>query len=163
MQQTKALAEKPDDTYPEILDVTAFAEGLERIAEGLERIAADHPADKDARRAAVLAYIKAASQEGRAKAREILKGQVAVAAYDAKGAPVDATSLQIAGALDDLYAYAGPLGVTYAGDTPTLRVWAPTARSVISTPSRWSISCCSSSASSGGSRCQWRGRKRASR
>ena len=32
--------------------------------------------------------------------------------------------------LDDLYTYNGPLGVTFAGATPTLRVWAPTARSV---------------------------------
>jgi [protein-PII] uridylyltransferase len=65
MQQTKALVEKPDDSYPEILDVTAFSEGLERIA-------ADHPTDKDGRRAALLAYVRSASQDGRAKAREIL-------------------------------------------------------------------------------------------
>jgi pullulanase-type alpha-1,6-glucosidase len=32
--------------------------------------------------------------------------------------------------LDDLYAYDGDLGVTWDGDTPTLRVWAPTARLV---------------------------------
>jgi len=32
--------------------------------------------------------------------------------------------------LDDLYAYKGPLGATFTGNVPTLRLWAPTARSV---------------------------------
>ncbi len=32
--------------------------------------------------------------------------------------------------LDDLYTYDGPLGVTFEGGAPVLRVWAPTARSV---------------------------------
>jgi pullulanase len=63
-----------------------------------------------------------------------LKGQIAVAAKDAGGTLVDATGLQIQGVLDDLYTYDGPLGVTFATSgasrVPTLRVWAPTARSV---------------------------------
>ena len=45
------------------------------------------------------------------------------------GAPVDAKSLQIPGVWD-LYTFNGTLGVTFAGAIPTLRVWAPTARSV---------------------------------
>ena len=61
---------------------------------------------------------------------EILKGQIAVSAVDAQGASVDATGLQIPGVLDDLYTYGGSLGVSWAGDSPTLRLWAPTARSV---------------------------------
>ncbi|MDB5550261.1 MAG: [protein-PII] uridylyltransferase [Rhizobium sp.] len=65
MQQTKALVEKPDDTYPEILDVETFAARMEAIA-------TDNQSDKDARRAALLAYLKDVSQEGRAKAHEIL-------------------------------------------------------------------------------------------
>ncbi|MEW5827338.1 MAG: pullulanase-type alpha-1,6-glucosidase [Chloroflexota bacterium] len=65
-----------------------------------------------------------------AKLGEILRGQVAVMAFDASGAPVDAAGLQIPGVLDDLYEYTGPLGVTFDGDIPTLRVWAPTAASV---------------------------------
>ncbi|HEU4385343.1 MAG TPA: pullulanase-type alpha-1,6-glucosidase [Anaeromyxobacteraceae bacterium] len=60
----------------------------------------------------------------------ILKGQVAVSAAAADGSPLDATSVQIPGVLDDLYPYAGPLGVGWSGAQPTLRVWAPTARSV---------------------------------
>ena len=32
MQRTEALVEKQDDSYSEILDVKAFADGLERIA-----------------------------------------------------------------------------------------------------------------------------------
>jgi pullulanase-type alpha-1,6-glucosidase len=43
---------------------------------------------------------------------------------------VDATGVQFPGALDDLYQYDGPLGVTFDGDILTLRVWAPTAQSV---------------------------------
>jgi pullulanase-type alpha-1,6-glucosidase len=59
-----------------------------------------------------------------------LKGQLAVSAIDAGGSPIDATGVQIPGVLDDLYAYDGPLGVTFTNGVPTLRVWAPTARSV---------------------------------
>jgi pullulanase-type alpha-1,6-glucosidase len=65
-----------------------------------------------------------------AEVREILRGQVAVSARDGQGALADATSLQIPGVLDDLYPYQGPLGVAFAAGVPTLRVWAPTARSV---------------------------------
>ena len=60
----------------------------------------------------------------------ILKGQLAVAVRDENGKMLDAAGLQIPGVLDDLYHYDGPLGVAYAGATPTLRVWAPTARAV---------------------------------
>ena len=59
-----------------------------------------------------------------------LKSQVAISAVDGSGALLDATSLQIPGVLDDLFAYNGPLGATFANGTPTLRVWAPTARAV---------------------------------
>jgi len=59
-----------------------------------------------------------------------LKAQLAVSALDGDGVPVDATSLQIPGVLDDLYAYDGPLGASFEDGVPVLRVWAPTARSV---------------------------------
>lgn len=61
--------------------------------------------------------------------RVALKGQVAVAA-SGPDELLDATSLQIAGVLDDLYAYDGPLGVSYEDGAPVLRVWAPTAQRV---------------------------------
>ncbi len=61
---------------------------------------------------------------------EILKGQVALSVTAPNGDVLEVTSLQIAGALDDLYTYDGPLGVTWEGETPTLQLWAPTARSV---------------------------------
>ncbi|MBE2197325.1 MAG: pullulanase-type alpha-1,6-glucosidase [Anaerolinea sp.] len=64
------------------------------------------------------------------KVRIALKGQVAITAADDTGALMDATGLQIPGVLDDLYAYDGPLGVSFADGVPTLRVWAPTAQSV---------------------------------
>jgi pullulanase len=68
------------------------------------------------------------STEDLDKVATVLKGQVAVSALNADGKPVDATSLQIPGVLDDLYTYDGPLGVIFNGDVPTLKVWAPTAR-----------------------------------
>jgi pullulanase-type alpha-1,6-glucosidase len=64
-----------------------------------------------------------------AAAPDILRGEMAVSkAKD--GVRLDATALQIAGVLDDLYTYGGALGVTFHHRVPTLRVWAPTARSV---------------------------------
>jgi pullulanase len=67
-----------------------------------------------------------------ATAAQSLKGQIAVGAV--RGAQgVDATSLQIPGALDDLYfAKAAPvaLGPSFKDGQATLRVWAPTARNL---------------------------------
>ena len=60
----------------------------------------------------------------------VLKGQFGVVVRDAGGGFVDLTGIQIPGVLDDLYTYSGPLGVTFDGNTPSLQLWAPTARSV---------------------------------
>jgi pullulanase len=65
-----------------------------------------------------------------AKAPEMLKGQLVLMARDGSGKLVDAAGVQIPGVLDDLYHYPGPLGVTWDGQTPSVRVWAPTARKV---------------------------------
>src|SRR5262249_13806543 len=62
--------------------------------------------------------------------RAALEGQLAVSATDAGGASTDATGVQVPGVLDDLFAYDGPLGASFASGVPTLRLWAPTARSV---------------------------------
>jgi pullulanase len=43
---------------------------------------------------------------------------------------IDATHLQAYGLLDELFAWEGPLGVTFHGAVPSFRLWAPTARSV---------------------------------
>jgi pullulanase/glycogen debranching enzyme len=59
----------------------------------------------------------------------ILKGQTAVSAAAADDTPIDATSIQIPGVLDDLFYYDGPLGAELNGGATTLRLWAPTARS----------------------------------
>jgi pullulanase len=63
-------------------------------------------------------------------ARAALKGQIAVIVRDQSGKVVDVTAVQIPGVLDVLYPYSGELGVTWKGNQPTLRVWAPTAVSV---------------------------------
>lgn len=65
-----------------------------------------------------------------ARLAEVLKGQTAVIARSLSGRAVDATGLQIPGVLDDLFPYDGELGVTFDGDIPTLRLWAPTAQAV---------------------------------
>ncbi|WP_328852125.1 pullulanase-type alpha-1,6-glucosidase [Micromonospora globbae] len=61
-----------------------------------------------------------------------LRGQLLVTERDAEGRLLGATGLQIPGVLDDVYAAATEtrLGPTFAGRTPTLSVWAPTARTV---------------------------------
>jgi len=77
---------------------------------------------------AALALPAAAQRE----ARELLTGQVAVAAFDAAGALVDATGVQIPGVLDDLYGSAAnrTLGVSWQRGKPRIAVWAPTAKDV---------------------------------
>lgn len=61
---------------------------------------------------------------------DILKSQMGVLVTDSEGNIVDGSGLQIPGVLDDLYTYTGDLGVIYEDNTPTLRVWAPTAQNV---------------------------------
>ena len=59
----------------------------------------------------------------------ILKSQFVVGATRG-GELLAATALQPAGVLDDLFAFTGELGTTFAGGVPRFRLWAPTARSV---------------------------------
>ncbi|MDM8521227.1 pullulanase-type alpha-1,6-glucosidase [Anaerolineales bacterium HSG6] len=72
-----------------------------------------------------------------AKVPAVLKDQLAIS-LQVGGTVMDATGIQIAGVLDDLYAKPQSsrsaldteLGVVYANDVPSLQVWAPTARNV---------------------------------
>lgn len=68
----------------------------------------------------------------RTRVPELLRDQLAVAAYDADGALVTTTGVQLPGVLDDVYAGAQRrrLGPTWRAGRPTLRLWAPTAREV---------------------------------
>jgi pullulanase-type alpha-1,6-glucosidase len=61
-----------------------------------------------------------------------LQGQLVAVARKADGSVLAATQVQRALAIDDVYAYAGPLGVSFAtvAGTPTFELWAPTAQSV---------------------------------
>ncbi len=64
---------------------------------------------------------------------EVLRGQVVVSAMSPAGSLKGATSLQTSGVLDALYAESASgvvLGTEFIGDVPTVRVWAPTAKSV---------------------------------
>lgn len=67
-----------------------------------------------------------------ANAKQLLTGQLALAQI-ANGALLDATQLQIAGVLDDLYAKPAAnvaLGSRIEGGRPVFRLWAPTAQAV---------------------------------
>ena len=68
--------------------------------------------------------------EDRVKVPDALRGQLALQSAMPDGTLLDVTGVQAALALDDLYAYDGPLGVTWQGQTPTVRVWAPTAQDI---------------------------------
>ncbi len=61
---------------------------------------------------------------------DILRDQTAIAAYYNGDVFQDATSLQIPGVLDDLYAYDGDLGAHFYEGAPLISVWAPTAQNV---------------------------------
>lgn len=69
-----------------------------------------------------------------AKVAGLLKKQLVLVQYDAQGNPLKSTSLQIAGALDGLYAADAasvPFGVSFAADgKPSFNLWAPTAQAV---------------------------------
>jgi len=108
---------------------------LEATADGIEKGAivtlrpCEHNPDLQARFPHLNGLWLRVPPKTAAHARQLLKGALAVSRWrDAK--MQETTSLQIPGVLDDLFTYTGPLGVTYAGDTPTLRVWAPTAQKV---------------------------------
>jgi len=77
-----------------------------------------------------LADFRVFSLPADAPADALLRGQLVAVGHDAAGAPIEATTVQTAGAIDALHAYEGPLGVTFEGRTPTLHLWAPTARAV---------------------------------
>ena len=64
------------------------------------------------------------------KIPQALRSQLAVIVIDDKGKVVDATGIQIAGALDAVYGYDGPLGISFEEANPVIRVWAPSAMSV---------------------------------
>ncbi|MEU0132652.1 pullulanase-type alpha-1,6-glucosidase [Streptomyces sp. NPDC006296] len=69
----------------------------------------------------------------RDRVRESLRGQLIATQRAANGALLAATGVQTAGVLDDLYGKAASgaaLGPVFRKDSPTLSVWAPTARTV---------------------------------
>lgn len=80
-----------------------------------------------------LADLTALKLPAGADAKALLKGQLWVSARTEAQGVIEVTGLQIPGALDDLYAAAAAgqsLGLSYAGDTITFKLWAPTAQDV---------------------------------
>ncbi len=65
-----------------------------------------------------------------AQIEQMLLGQVVIAKRDSNGNVVDATSIQKAGVIDELYSYDGDLGLKFQNGIPSLSLWAPTAHSV---------------------------------
>ncbi|KIS26093.1 alpha-1,6-glucosidase [Arthrobacter sp. SPG23] len=72
------------------------------------------------------------TEAGARQARELLKGQLLVAAIGPDGKVTATTGVQVPGVLDSLYPGAAKqeLGLTWKGKRPELSLWAPTARSV---------------------------------
>ena len=113
--------------------------GLELVPGGVDGgesceltlLSADLPAELAARYPHLAGYAALGVPDD-VDAAEALKGQLAVSS--ARGeVRTGATGVQIPDVLDDLYAGAArdaELGVSWDGDVPTLRLWAPTARSV---------------------------------
>ena len=99
---------------------------LERDADGLDTgLAAKYP------HLAGLASLRLTEADA-FRAKELLKGQLLVAAVGADGKVTAATGVQVPGVLDTIYpeAAAQELGLIWKGNRPELALWAPTARSV---------------------------------
>ncbi|XVF23499.1 hypothetical protein REPUB_Repub13aG0044000 [Reevesia pubescens] len=62
--------------------------------------------------------------------KNLLKCQLAVAAFKSHGKCSNTTSLQLPGILDELFSYDGPLGAFYSVEAVSLYLWAPTAQAV---------------------------------
>jgi pullulanase len=120
----------------------AAADGVLELAEGAvvggERIALHYraeqlPAALAARLPHLADYALLTLEEAdAARVPELLRGRVAVSMVHGERL-LDATGLQIPQVLDALYAEAATaaqLGVSWQGGTPTLQLWAPTARRV---------------------------------
>ena len=60
----------------------------------------------------------------------LISGRLIVAVEGPDGVVIDATGVQLAGLLDDLYCSDRHLGVIFDGGRPVFRLWAPTAQSV---------------------------------
>ena len=108
----------------------------EELALSLSGGALPHPV-ADAWPHLAAAYPLHLDAAGAARAGDLLTGQVALLGRDRADELVLATSLQVPGVLDDLYAAratARRLGVSWAGApgerVPTVTVWAPTAQHV---------------------------------
>ncbi len=62
--------------------------------------------------------------------RKAVKGYIVAFAYSSSGQVVAATRVQVSGVIDQLFYYDGKLGPDYSDGRITVRLWAPTARSV---------------------------------
>ncbi|KQJ81407.1 pullulanase 1, chloroplastic [Brachypodium distachyon] len=60
----------------------------------------------------------------------LVKCQLVIASFGADGKHRDVTGLQLPGVLDDMFAYTGPLGAVFSGESVDLYLWAPTAQDV---------------------------------
>ncbi|ABK05142.1 alpha-1,6-glucosidase, pullulanase-type [Arthrobacter sp. FB24] len=99
---------------------------LELDAQGLDAgLAAKYP------HLAGLASLRL-TEAGSRQAKELLKGQLLVAAIGPDGKVTATTGIQVPGVLDSLYPGAAEreLGLAWKGRRPELSLWAPTARSV---------------------------------
>lgn len=97
----------------------------------LTRVEGDLTEAQQERFPAIKSYVALRVADG-TDAAALLRGQLQVSQRDADGTVRAFTGVQIPGVLDDLYADAvadADLGVTFAKDKPTFRLWAPTSQS----------------------------------
>ena len=78
------------------------------------------------------AVFQIAKEPSVAQLKEMLKGRLAVAAYESTGPLAYLTGVQQAGVLDDLFYYPGKLGTLFRANESSVRIclWAPTAQKV---------------------------------
>ncbi|MEV4776121.1 pullulanase-type alpha-1,6-glucosidase [Microbacterium sp. LWH12-1.2] len=111
----------------------AVTDGAVTGGEAIDLEAAGALTDAQLARFPALAGYIALRAPDAADAAALLRTQLAVAQSDAVGTLTAFTGVQIPGVLDDLYADAvadTTLGVSFQGNKPTFRLWAPTAQRV---------------------------------
>ncbi|WP_226663620.1 pullulanase-type alpha-1,6-glucosidase [Microbulbifer aggregans] len=77
-----------------------------------------------------LAALTALTPENEINPTVLATGQLALALYDSDDKLKDATGIQLAGMLDQQFAFDGPLGARVGDDAIDFSLWAPTARTV---------------------------------
>ncbi|WP_346837495.1 pullulanase-type alpha-1,6-glucosidase [Microbulbifer sp. SAOS-129_SWC] len=116
--------------YSADADLQLGADGVSGDGEILLQPAGNLPADLQQKFPHLAGYTALQLPAGAPPLAELVKRQLALAVYDRDGKVRDATGIQLAGTLDDRFAYSGKLGAQVQRNGIHFGLWAPTARSV---------------------------------